>query len=45
MIISQLEAVPKEWEAIKWVRILWLIETMLEHIKDVVAAEGGHTKW
>jgi hypothetical protein len=44
--IAQLqEAVPKEWEAIDWVQILLLIETMPARIKAVIAAEGGHTKW
>jgi transposase len=44
--IQQLqEAVQKEWDAIDWVQILRLIETMPERIKAVIAAKGGHTKW
>jgi hypothetical protein len=34
--------VQKEWDAIDWVQILRLIETMPERIKAIIA---GHTKW
>jgi hypothetical protein len=43
---DQLRAhVKKAWDSITSDQLLDLLKTISQRYKDVIAAEGGHTKW